>query len=118
MSETAKRAKLRLTFHQPASCFHSIQKSLRNIPIGIDDVPLELAFNVGDEPVRLTQAHDLRESRARTRLRIPLKSALVRGDEGWPADSNSHASNSGETSNGLRCWSRTERSTSLTSSPG
>ena len=75
---------------------------------------MKLALNLGKELGRLadTQAPEA-GVRFRARCRIPSKSALVSGVAGGSAASRSQAPSCGVSSSGLRCWSRTQRSTAF-----
>lgn len=88
-----------------------------HLPTRVGCVPLELSLNIRGEIVRLADAHDARDfTRARTRARMASKSFFVSGVVGLSAASSSQVSNSGVTSKGFCCCSRTERMTSLISS--
>ena len=70
----------------------------------------ELPLNISREIVRLADAHAAGVfARARTRARMASKSFFVSGVVGLSAASSSQASNSGVTSKGFRCCSRTDR---------
>src|SRR5436190_4596745 len=97
--------------------FDGGQVSLSHVPVRVEHVPLKLPFNVRDEIVRLADAHFLPDCvRSRTLSRMEVKSSRVSGLAGFSAASNNQASNSGVSSNGFCCWSRTERRRSLTNS--
>jgi hypothetical protein len=117
MNETRTRTNLRMLTEESTRRLDGLKISFGYIRVRLFYVPLELPLNVCNEIVRLADAHDLIDAvRAPTRRRMESKSSRVSGVDGLSAASNSQASNSGESSNGLCCWSRTERRTSLTSS--
>ena len=68
---------------QPAGGFNGIEVTVGYFPARLDQVPIELAFNIGNEIVRLADTHAPEEGlRLRARCRIPSKSALVSGVAG------------------------------------
>jgi hypothetical protein len=68
---------------QPAGGFNGVEVTISYFPARLDQVLIELAFNIGNEIVRLADTHAPEEGlRLRTRCRIPSKSALVRGVAG------------------------------------
>src|SRR5207244_2093924 len=117
MSETAQRSKVRVFSEQSAGGFQRVQVTFRYLPASVGHIPLELPLNVGDEIVRLAEAHEaVGFTRARARARMVSKSSLLNGLVGRSADSNSQASNSGVTSKGFCCCSRRDRMIPLTNS--
>ena len=65
-------------------------------PPGLQDHRYGNPFLVGNEIIRLEDAHEAGELvRERARSRMPAKSRFVNGVVGLSADSNSQASNSG-----------------------
>ena len=57
MIETAAGSQARMLIEEAAGGFHGIEVAIRNLPTGVEDVPLELPLHVGDENVRLEDAH-------------------------------------------------------------
>src|ERR1035437_8694842 len=115
MGKSGARPELRMLAEQLAGGFDGVEIAFGDFPVGVDRIPLKLAFHVRDEIAGLVDAHAT-EILARTRSRMAVKSALVSGVTGLSAASISHASNSGVMAKNLRCCSRSERMTSLTSS--
>ena len=119
VGESAGRPQMRMLAQQPAGSLNGIEVTVSHIGVCVGKVPGELALDISKELVRLADLHVLEGAgRRRARWRMPSKSARDKGVEGWSAACRSQASSSGVTWNGLRCCSRTERRTSLASSPG
>lgn len=71
MVEAAVRAKLRMLIEKAAGGLHSVKITIRNLPTGVDRVPLVLALDVRDKNIGLAQAHAPEGfARACTRSRI------------------------------------------------
>jgi hypothetical protein len=58
MNESAAWSKLRMLSDEPAGRFDGSQITVRYVPIGIANIPLELPLYVGDEIVRLADTHE------------------------------------------------------------
>ena len=83
MSEVAARPKLRVLAEELAGGGHGIKVAFGHFPARVDCIPLELPLHVRDEIVGLVDAHEAEDFvRARTRSRIPSKSARVSGVTG------------------------------------
>jgi len=117
VGKAAVWTKRRMLPEELASRLHRVEIKIGHFPTRIQHIPLKLPFNVGNELVRLADVHAAGVwTRVRTRSRMPRKSAAASGETGLSAASNNQASNSGDTTKGLCCWSRTERRRSLTRS--
>jgi len=103
MPEATPWPKLRMLAQKAASGFNRSEVAIRDLPTGVDGLPLELLLNVRDEFVRLADTHDAGEPvRERTRLRSASKSLLVSGVVGLSADSSNQLSSSGVILKGVR----------------
>lgn len=116
--ESSARPKSRMLTEEAARCFDCCEVSFCDINVRIFQISAILPLHVRDEIVRLADVHEADGLSDCARSRMPVKSDGVSGVVGLSAVSSNHFSNSGVTSNGLCCWSRTERTRSLMSFPG
>ena len=91
MGKSGARTKLRMSGKQLADGFDGGKIAFGDFPVGVDRIPLKLAFHVRDKIAGLARAHAA-EILARTRSRMAAKSAFVSGVVGLSAASSSHLS--------------------------
>jgi hypothetical protein len=103
MSKAGAWSKLRMFCEEFAGGLDSFQVAICYFPTCLDQIPLELMLDIDDKEARFADTHERFDVRARTRLRISLKSLFVSGVVGLSAASSSQASTSGVTSKGLCC---------------
>ena len=83
VGKSAAWPQVRMPAQQPAGGFNGVEVTIGYFPARLDQVLIKLAFNIGNEIVRLADTHAPEAGvRFRARCRIPSKSALARGVAG------------------------------------